>query len=132
MSNIKKPTVLIVGAGLGGLLLGALLERAEISYTIFERALVVRPLGIITPPSLSFLHVSRTGQCRSVSYHRSSFPFVYIGSGLIIGPNLMPLFEQLGIMEEFISLGKATTECIISREKGGPLCTVSTLVHKEL
>ncbi|KAH7056089.1 hypothetical protein BKA57DRAFT_500435 [Linnemannia elongata] len=98
MSNIKKPTVLIVGAGLGGLLLGALLERAEISYTIFERALVVRPLG----------------------------------SGLIIGPNLMPLFEQLGIMEEFLTLGKATTECIISREKGGPLCTVSTLVHKEL
>lgn len=44
----------------------------------------------------------------------------------------MPLFEQLGIMEEFLTLGKATTECIISREKGGPLCTVSTLVHKEL
>lgn len=58
--------------------------------------------------------------------------FFIVGSGLIVGPNLLPLFEQLEIMDEFIALGKATTENIISREKGGPLCTVSTLVHKEM
>lgn len=40
-----KPKILIVGAGLGGLFLGALLEKAEIPYTIFERATVVKPLG---------------------------------------------------------------------------------------
>jgi cation diffusion facilitator CzcD-associated flavoprotein CzcO len=40
-----KPKVLIVGAGLGGLVLGALLEKAKIPYTIFERATVVKPLG---------------------------------------------------------------------------------------
>ncbi|KAF9910607.1 hypothetical protein EC991_006166 [Linnemannia zychae] len=41
-----KPTVLIVGAGLGGLMLGALLEKADIPYAIFERTAQVKPLGI--------------------------------------------------------------------------------------
>ncbi|KAG0203159.1 hypothetical protein BGX33_009262 [Mortierella sp. NVP41] len=40
-----KPKVLIVGAGLGGLLLGALLERCDIPYIIFERASSIKPLG---------------------------------------------------------------------------------------
>ncbi|KAF9277909.1 hypothetical protein BGZ68_008911 [Mortierella alpina] len=41
----KRPRVLIVGAGLGGLTLGLLLERAGVPYEIFERAAVVKPLG---------------------------------------------------------------------------------------
>ncbi|KAF9097169.1 hypothetical protein BGX23_009658 [Mortierella sp. AD031] len=45
MSTETKPKVLIVGAGLGGLMLGALLEKANIPYTIFERASIVKPLG---------------------------------------------------------------------------------------
>lgn len=40
-----RPTVLIVGAGLGGVVLGALLERCNIPYMIFERASTVKPLG---------------------------------------------------------------------------------------
>ncbi|KAF8946742.1 hypothetical protein BGZ47_011486 [Haplosporangium gracile] len=40
-----KPTVLIVGAGIGGVMLGALLEKAHIPYLIFERATTVKPLG---------------------------------------------------------------------------------------
>lgn len=43
-----RPTVLIVGAGLGGLVLGALLERCNIPYAIFERASAVKPLGTLT------------------------------------------------------------------------------------
>ncbi|KAG0015884.1 hypothetical protein BGZ80_009572 [Entomortierella chlamydospora] len=39
------PTVLIVGAGLGGLMLGAILESTDISYHILERATELRPLG---------------------------------------------------------------------------------------
>ncbi|KAG0201588.1 hypothetical protein BGX33_010237, partial [Mortierella sp. NVP41] len=41
----SKPTVLIVGAGVGGLMLGALLEKASIPYLILERATAVKPLG---------------------------------------------------------------------------------------
>jgi len=44
----QLPMVLISGAGLSGLLLGALLERAKIPYCIFERAAKVKPLGNIT------------------------------------------------------------------------------------
>ncbi|KAF9124060.1 hypothetical protein BGW39_008500 [Mortierella sp. 14UC] len=40
-----KPKVLIVGAGIGGLLLGALLEKADIPFEIFERTSSVKPLG---------------------------------------------------------------------------------------
>ncbi|KAG0011807.1 hypothetical protein BGZ80_000412 [Entomortierella chlamydospora] len=39
------PTVIIVGAGLGGLMLGAILENANISYHILERASELRSLG---------------------------------------------------------------------------------------
>ncbi|KAF9316722.1 hypothetical protein BG003_001633 [Podila horticola] len=42
---MEKPKVLIVGAGLGGITLGILLERAGIPYEIFERAAEVKPLG---------------------------------------------------------------------------------------
>ncbi|KAF9545697.1 hypothetical protein EC957_010560 [Mortierella hygrophila] len=40
-----QPHILIAGAGLGGLMLGASLERCNIPYTIFERASTVKPLG---------------------------------------------------------------------------------------
>ncbi|KAF9082715.1 hypothetical protein BGX23_012188 [Mortierella sp. AD031] len=46
-ANQTPPTILIVGAGLGGIMLGALLEKADIPYTIFERATSVKPLGLI-------------------------------------------------------------------------------------
>ncbi|KAF9097163.1 hypothetical protein BGX23_009652 [Mortierella sp. AD031] len=80
--NESKPTVLIVGAGLGGLLLGALLEKADIPYVIFERAKTVKTLG----------------------------------SALLISPSMMPVLDQLGVLEEFMALGKPTMECTISRE----------------
>ncbi|KAG9320405.1 hypothetical protein KVV02_005223 [Mortierella alpina] len=41
----KTPSVVIVGAGLAGLLLGILLDKAGIPYQIYERAQEVRPLG---------------------------------------------------------------------------------------
>ena len=43
-----QPHILIVGAGLGGLMLGASLERCNIPYTIFERASTVKPLGTLS------------------------------------------------------------------------------------
>ncbi|KAF8939354.1 hypothetical protein BGZ58_009970 [Dissophora ornata] len=71
----KHPTnvrVLIGGAGIGGLTLAALLEKAGIEYRVFERAKEVKPLG----------------------------------SALSIGANVMPLFEQLGILEEVLRNAK--------------------------
>ncbi|KAF9392876.1 hypothetical protein BGX21_010925 [Mortierella sp. AD011] len=44
-TDIPTATVIIVGAGLGGLMLGAILERANISYHILERASELRSLG---------------------------------------------------------------------------------------
>ncbi|CAO3567027.1 unnamed protein product [Mortierella alpina] len=41
----SQPLVLIAGAGIGGLMLGTLLERIGIPYVIFERASKVKPLG---------------------------------------------------------------------------------------
>ncbi|KAG0251967.1 hypothetical protein BG011_007291 [Mortierella polycephala] len=40
-----RPHVMIVGAGLGGLTLAAILEHTNISYTIFEKVAQVKPLG---------------------------------------------------------------------------------------
>ncbi|KAG0301267.1 hypothetical protein BGZ97_002853 [Linnemannia gamsii] len=66
----EKPHVLIVGAGIGGLLLGNLLEKSNVPYTIFERAAAVKPLG----------------------------------SCISVGPNLLAVFEQLGIYEHFLAI----------------------------
>lgn len=44
-SALKRPKVIIVGAGLGGVVLGALLEKAGADYDIYERATIVKPLG---------------------------------------------------------------------------------------
>ncbi|KAG0373921.1 hypothetical protein BGX24_011065 [Mortierella sp. AD032] len=41
----RRPKVLIVGAGLSGLTLGAILQKSDIPYEIFERANEVKPLG---------------------------------------------------------------------------------------
>lgn len=41
----KRPKVLIVGAGLGGLTLGMILQKTDIPYEIIERASEVKPLG---------------------------------------------------------------------------------------
>ncbi|KAF9914948.1 hypothetical protein BX616_007252 [Lobosporangium transversale] len=67
----SKPKVLIVGAGISGLTLAILLEKASIPYEVYDRMAQVRPLG----------------------------------SALSITANLAPLFKQIGIYDEFVSLG---------------------------
>jgi len=44
-SDGKNPHTLIVGAGLAGLLLAILLEKAGIPYELFERSSEAKPLG---------------------------------------------------------------------------------------
>ncbi|KAF9101918.1 hypothetical protein BGX27_011278 [Mortierella sp. AM989] len=45
LENKNMPKVLIVGAGIAGLMLGILFESLDIPYHIFDRASTVRPLG---------------------------------------------------------------------------------------
>ncbi|KAG0330269.1 hypothetical protein BG000_011764, partial [Podila horticola] len=44
-ANAKKPKVLISGAGIGGLTLGLLLQKANVPYDIYERSKDIKPLG---------------------------------------------------------------------------------------
>lgn len=43
--NQENPKVLIVGAGIGGLMLGNFLQKGGIDFLILERAKEVKPLG---------------------------------------------------------------------------------------
>ncbi|KAF9914805.1 hypothetical protein BX616_007523 [Lobosporangium transversale] len=76
------PRVLIVGAGLGGLMLGLLLEKIGIPYDIFERAPILKPYGA--------------------------------AMGLV--PNIMPVFEQLGLLEEILKVSFPAVTMDIYRE----------------
>ncbi|KAF9382269.1 hypothetical protein CPC16_009452 [Podila verticillata] len=73
-SSLKRPKVIIIGAGLAGVVLGALLEKAGVDFDVYERAPIVKPLG----------------------------------SAMAFGCNVMDLFRQLGIEEEFLSHAKPT------------------------
>ncbi|KAG0305464.1 hypothetical protein BGZ98_004085 [Dissophora globulifera] len=64
------PEVLIVGAGLGGIMLGILLEQIGIPYRIFERATKLKPLGSV----------------------------------MTLGPTILPIFEQLGLLDDIIKI----------------------------
>lgn len=45
MSNSSRPKVIIVGAGIGGLTLGILLEKAGVPFEIVERSASTTPMG---------------------------------------------------------------------------------------
>ncbi|KAI1310825.1 hypothetical protein EDD11_003641 [Mortierella claussenii] len=93
-----RPTVMIVGAGLGGLMLGMLFEQLDVPYHIFERAAEVRPLG----------------------------------SAMALGPNIIPIFEQLGLLEE---INKFSLPCLgmdVYNASLKPMGTVDLRTHKAL
>ncbi|KAF9584684.1 hypothetical protein BGW38_005581 [Lunasporangiospora selenospora] len=77
----SSPRVMIVGAGIGGLFLAILLQRAGIDFEIFERASTVKPLG----------------------------------SAMVTGPNILPVFEQLGLLERVESISKPL-KCLTIRD----------------
>ncbi|KAF9355375.1 hypothetical protein BGX34_010500, partial [Mortierella sp. NVP85] len=75
-STEGKLHVLIVGGGLGGLMFAQLLDRAGISYQVFERASKLRSLG----------------------------------SSMSVGANILPVFEQLGMLEDIIKISLPVKE----------------------
>ncbi|KAF9373293.1 hypothetical protein BGX21_004508, partial [Mortierella sp. AD011] len=83
--NPSNPKIIIAGAGLGGLTLAILLEKASIDYEILERATVLKPLGSATS----------------------------------LAPNLMPLFDQLGLLDELKGISLEGENLSIYRESPG-------------
>lgn len=76
----KKPKVIIVGAGLGGITLGILLEKAGIPYEIFERAPEVKPLGML----VDFLACEHKGRKKRWSHTIRAM----IVSHMVVPPSL--------------------------------------------
>ncbi|KAG0042590.1 hypothetical protein BGZ83_000288 [Gryganskiella cystojenkinii] len=74
-SKREVPSVIIVGAGLGGLMLAILFERMGVDYIILERA----------------------GEFKS------------LGSAMSLGPQFLPVFEQLGMLEELKQISYEVT-----------------------
>ncbi|KAG0044409.1 hypothetical protein BGZ83_010354, partial [Gryganskiella cystojenkinii] len=93
-SDGKTPYVIIVGAGIGGLFLAILLEKAGIRYEIFERASEVKPLGSI----------------------------------MAINANILPVFEQLGIFEDFENITHHSKELNL---RYGDMGKIATIVQTE-
>lgn len=119
MSAESKPTVLIVGAGLGGVMLGALLEKADIPYLIVERAITVKPLGNVTATPIFYVPLMHTPLfCLCCILHnKATHPsFSYAGSALAVGPSMVPVFEQMGIDKEYIALGKQARYSMFIKE----------------
>ncbi|KAF9388183.1 hypothetical protein CPB97_001483 [Podila verticillata] len=96
-STLKRPKVIIVGAGLGGVVLGALLEKAGVDFDVYERASIVKPLG----------------------------------SAMAFGCNVMDLFRQLGIEEEFLSHAKPTYTLEVFNPKKELLMKFDNLEQEE-
>lgn len=116
-----KPTVVIVGAGLGGIMLGALLEKCSVPYVILERASAVKPLGT------SYIY---TYLVQTMIHPFSSFAVTIklthsflirrakkcIGAAISVGCGLVPAFQQLGIFDKLVSLANPSLYSLVLKE----------------
>lgn len=59
--SLKKPKVIIVGAGIGGVMLGNLLQKGGIDFQILERSKDVKPLG----KAVEYVHMLSGGAVSS-------------------------------------------------------------------
>lgn len=94
-----KPHVIIVGAGIGGLTLALLLERAGVSYAILEKTSSIKPLG-----NENQISIYQTLQLplREDSLNWTDILFSFSsGSALSVNGQVTYLFRQLGIFEDF-------------------------------
>lgn len=112
VNSAKRPKVLIVGAGLAGLTLALLLQKANIPYEVFERAQESKPLGNNIIFYFYFYFVSYCDlQCPS-----DEDTFFKTGSATVLTSQTSPLLRQLGLEEEFNSLSKVLTIINVGKE----------------
>ncbi|KAF9994132.1 hypothetical protein BGZ79_001140 [Entomortierella chlamydospora] len=108
-TDVRIPTVLIVGAGIGGLMLGAVLESANISYHILERAQEPRPLGSAIAISANILPVfEQLGiyeELKSISLPHISLDITGYEHQIVARPRLYDLLHRK-VPEYKISRGK--------------------------
>ncbi|KAF9317613.1 hypothetical protein BKA57DRAFT_54245 [Linnemannia elongata] len=89
--------VIIVGAGIGGLMLGILLQRMGVTYQIFERAPKVKPLGAL----------------------------------MSINSNILPVFEQLGLLERVEAISLLIYYTTLFNGKLEKIAEVNTKDHRD-
>ncbi|KAG0099307.1 hypothetical protein BGZ93_008252, partial [Podila epicladia] len=107
-TNMKKPKVLIVGAGIGGLMLANLLQKGNIPYEVYERAKEVKALGSAMKLGCNVGNImTQLGLWEE--FKSISIPFRNLN---IIGENLKPVASIDASMTE--TLG-GTGEFLVSR-----------------
>ncbi|KAF9317215.1 hypothetical protein BG003_001080, partial [Podila horticola] len=97
-ANMEKPKVLIVGAGIGGLMLANLLQKGNIPYDIYDRANEMKPLG----------------------------------SAMKLGGNIWNIMTQLGLWEEFQSIGMPYIFMTVFSENLEPVATIDASANEKL
>lgn len=94
----------ITGAGIGGLFLAILLDKAGIPYEIYERAAVVKPLGKDSNHNNNSRNMMRNrwDNLRSGRLNIIIQPLnqPYLGSVMSLSPNILAAIEQVGLLEE--------------------------------
>jgi 2-polyprenyl-6-methoxyphenol hydroxylase-like FAD-dependent oxidoreductase len=94
-SDGKNPYVLIVGAGLAGLLLAILLDKAGIPYEIFERAASVKPLGMNRESE-----IQRCICDPNLLQKHGLLLCSIIGSIMSLNPSILAALEQANLLDE--------------------------------
>lgn len=99
------PSVLITGAGLGGLLLAILLEYAKVPYRVLERASSVKPIGIVNRKYCMSRAKYKHIPCANHHPSRTA------GAALSLNANVLSVMEQIGIYDELM---KVALPCLVN------------------
>jgi len=119
----EKPKVLVIGAGLGGVTLCLLLEKAGVNYELFERAAQVKPLGNLKFSEVcgcpeKIISVKLTCGLPPLTITQHVFIMhIQLGSAISLGAGILTLFDQIGLLDEFISHSKPTYAGSMYNEK---------------